>query len=333
MIVNGIDFLADLYDILIELREQLHQNNIDLLKDIKVGPKNIQVTCIYHNEGHERRPSAGLKISDGTYHCFACGETHSLPEFISHCFGKNDAGAYGWSWLLKNYLTVEVENRHVSFNFSRYGRIDDKDRNGAVDNTVFVSEEELDSYRWTHPYWAKRGITDDSIIELFDLGYDKSTQSITFPVRDIEGNCLFVARRSVRTKYFNYPRGVQKPLYGLYELYNWSKYSDVVMNVGSVGEVIVCESMIDCILLWQEGHYALALNGLGNDLQMQQLRDLPCRRIIFATDNDDAGYNARLHIRKAVNNKLISEIQFPKDVKDIGECNKAEIKHILDWVI
>lgn len=329
MIVNGIDFLADLYDILIELREQLHQNNIDLLKDIKVGPKNIQVTCIYHNEGHERRPSAGLKISDGTYHCFACGETHSLPEFISHCFGKNDAGAYGWSWLLKNYLTVEVENRHVSFNLSRYGSIDDKDRSGDVSNNGFVSEEELDSYRWTHPYWAKRGITDDSIIELFDLGYDKSTQSITFPVRDIEGNCLFVARRSVRTKYFNYPRGIQKPLYGLYEL----SHADIISGSRNELSVIVCESMIDCILLWQEKHPALALNGLGDELQFKQLRDLPCRKIILATDNDDAGYKARKRIKQNVKNKLFTEIQFPDDVKDIGECNRAEITHILDWEV
>lgn len=319
MIVNGIDFLADLYDILIELREQLHQNNIDLLKDIKVGPKNIQVTCIYHNEGHERRPSAGLKISDGTYHCFACGETHSLPEFISHCFGKNDAGAYGWSWLLKNYLTVEVENRHVSFNFSRYVRTDDKrDRNVAVDNTVFVSEEELDKYRWTHPYWAKRGITDDSIIELFDLGYDKSTQSITFPVRDIEGNCLFVARRSVRTKYFNYPRGIQKPLYGLYELSRLDKFPN---------EIYICESMLDALTIWQYNKYAVALNGLGNELSIAQIRKLPCRKVILATDKDEAGKKARIRLRKELNNKIVTELDYrtyPDHAKDMNDMTEEE---------
>ena len=43
----------------------------------------------------------------------------------------------------------------------------------------------------------------DEVIEQFDLGYDKSTDSITFPVRDKNGDCMFVARRSIKTKYFD----------------------------------------------------------------------------------------------------------------------------------
>ena len=38
-------------------------------------------------------------------------------------------------------------------------------------------------------------------------------------------------------------------------------------------------------------------------------------------------------IKQNVKNKLFTEIQFPEDVKDIGECNRAEIKHILDWEV
>ena len=335
MQIDKLEFNAELLDILHELRKQLRQNHIDLLQDIKDGPANVQVTCIYHADGHERRPSAGIKKDTGVFHCFACGESHGLSEFISHCFGKNDLGAFGWQWLMQNFYSVEVEDRNVKFDISRTKGIDTLHNkySGTDTDSVeyrYISEGELDKYRWYHSYWRKRGITDESIIELFDLGYDKSTQSITFPVRDIEGHCLFVARRSVHTKFFNYPEGVQKPLYGLYELYNWGKYA-VSMNVGSIGEVIVCESMIDCILLWQEGHYAVALNGLGNQLQMQQLRDLPCRKLILATDNDVAGDAARRRIKSEVKNKIITEIQFPDDVKDIGECTKDEIKHILDW--
>jgi DNA primase len=135
---------------------------------------------------------------------------------------------------------------------------------------------------------------------------------------------------------------VQKPLYGLYELYNQQCKYKIIQKENILGgyiqyfpdyvkEVIVCESMIDCILLWQEGHYAVALNGLGNQQQMQQLRDLPCRKLILATDNDLAGDAARRRIKSEVKNKIITEIQFPDDVKDIGECTKDEIKHILDW--
>ena len=93
--------------------------------------------------------------------------------------------------------------------------------------------------------------------------------------------------------------GVEKPLYGLYEYYHWSEYN-VAMNVGNIGEVIVCESMIDAITAWQFGRWAVALNGLGNELQFRQLRELPCRKLIIATDNDKAGLSARNRIKENV---------------------------------
>ena len=178
----------------------------------------------------------------------------------------------------------------------------------------FVSEEELDTYRYYHPYWTKRKITDKGLIELFDLGYDKDTGCITFPVRDINGNCLFVARRSVKFKYFNYPKGSEKPVYGLYELKQLTKQPD---------EIIITESMIDALTCWQYGKYAVALNGLGNERQFRELRNLPCRKLILATDADDAGITARKRIKKNVPNKIITEYVWNKeDAKDINDMSK-----------
>lgn len=330
MRIDNIEFGEDLDTILSELKNQLTLNDIDMLGTIRpTGYDNIMVSCPYHKEGKERRPSAGIKRIDGVFHCFACGETHSLPEVISYCFGRYDNGAFGWNWLIKNFLTIEVEERKdVHFDFSRgdsssVGRHSKKDDTGAV---RYVSEEELDQYRYYHPYWAERGITDESIIELFDLGYDREAKSITFPVRDIKGNCLFVARRSVRTKFFNYPTGVEKPLYGLYEL----QYKR--LRSGRYAEdVIVCESMIDCVLLWQAGFYAVALNGLGNNLQFKQLEELPCRHLMLATDNDEAGDKARDRIRRFVKGKIFSEIIFPEGIKDIGECTRLQQENINLW--
>ena len=83
--------------------------------------------------------------------------------------------------------------------------------------------------------------------------------------------------------------------------------------------VIVCESMLDAITAWTFNRYAVAMNGLGTDLQFKQLRELPCRQIILATDNDDAGMRARERIRKNVKNKIITEYQFPDGVKDLND--------------
>ena len=181
----------------------------------------------------------------------------------------------------------------------------------------------------------KRGLTDE-VIELFDIGFDSDTQCITFPVRDIYGDCLFVARRSVKTKFFNYPEGVEKPLYGLYELYNCP--IKVTRENGIIGfrggkvfpsEVIVTESMLDALSFWTVGKYAVALNGLGNELQFKQLRELPCRKIILATDMDERGLAARQRIRMNMQNrKIVQEYIFPKNRKDANECTKEELMNL-----
>ena len=178
----------------------------------------------------------------------------------------------------------------------------------------------------------KRGLTDE-VIELFDIGYDSNSSCITFPVRDISGNTLFVARRSVKTKYFNYPKDAVKPLYGLYELYHLSEidYGDFVAweNIFPK-EVIVCESMLDALSFWTVGKYAVALNGLGNELQFKQLRELPCRKIILATDMDERGLSARDRIKRNVSNKIITQYFFPEGRKDANDCTKEELRNLVD---
>ena len=313
MQINGVIFNVDALDVIYELQSQLHANGIPLLNKIKDAGSNIMITCPYHKDGQERRPSAGIKKDDGTFHCLACGEIHSLQEVISYCFGKDGiVGAWGWTWLLKNFATSSIEERRaVTLDFER----NYKHKN--LDNS-FITEDELDKYRYIHPYMYKRKLTDE-IIELFDVGYDSETDCLTFPVRDILGNTLFIARRSVKSKFFNYPSEAEKPLYGLYELDTYGE---------DVKEVIVCESMIDALTCWTYGKYAVALNGLGTELQFNQLRNLHCRKLILATDNDSAGLKARKRIRQNVPNKLITEYILPKGKKDINELTKEEFENL-----
>lgn len=343
MIINDVNFTVELEDILIELISQLRANNIDLIQKYKVGPTHIQICCPYHNNGMEHRPSAGLRKTDGIFHCFACGEVHSLQEVISYCFGHTDdiVGKFGWQWLLKNFATVQAEERKdVAIDCTRHSYSSRINRNGScsngnIRNIRYVGEEELDKYRYIHPYMYKRGLTDE-IIELFDIGYDSSTESLTFPIKDISGNCLFIARRSVKTKWFNYPEGVEKPLYGLYELTLVSKsmvhspsFWGELRQRGYPDEVIVCESMLDALSFWTVGKCAVALNGLGNELQFKQLRELPCRKIILATDMDERGLAARKRIRQNIQNrKIVTEYIFPKGRKDANECTKEELMNL-----
>lgn len=327
MEVNNHVILDDTQDILIELRKQLELNGVKRFAKFIDSGKNIQTNCPFHKEGQERKPSFGINKNTGECHCFGCGWSGTLSEMISNCFGKDDFGVYGNKWLIRNFLSVAVESRpDIDVDFCRRKKI-------TSETKKYISEQELDSYRYTHPYMYKRKLTDE-IIDLFDIGYDKSTECITFPNRDINGNCLFIARRSVKTKFFNYPQDVEKPVYGLYELRKISKVKigtkryPTGLQVPTYestypSEIIICESMIDALTCWVYGRYAVALNGTGNENQFKTLRNMPNRKFILATDMDEAGLKARERIRQSLGNKLVTEYVWDINVaKDINDMNK-----------
>ena len=312
MEVNNHVILDDTQDILIELRKQLELNGVKRFAKFIDSGNNIQTNCPFHKEGQERKPSFGINKKTGECHCFGCGWSGTLSEMISNCFGKDDFGDYGNKWLIRNFLSVAVESRpDIDVDFCRRKKI-------TSETKKYISEQELDSYRYTHPYMYKRKLTDE-IIDLFDIGYDKSTECITFPNRDINGNCLFVARRSVKTKFFNYPQDVEKPVYGLYECNICAK----TIKNWFPNEIIICESMLDALTCWVYGKYAVALNGTGNENQFKTLRNMPNRKFILATDMDEAGLKARERIRQSLGNKIVTEYVWDINVaKDINDMNK-----------
>lgn len=326
MQINDLYISADVSDIVKELREQLALNGLDYFAKTVDSGDDLMVCCPYHKNGQERRPSAGIRKSDGMFHCLACGETHSLPEVVAYCFGMSD-WSFGYKWLAKNFLSAEVQNReNISLNLER-NNLSNKGRvlaNSGNNKYICVSEEELDKYRYNHPYMYKRGLI-DSIIEFFDIGYDVKTNSITFPVRDSKGSCMFVAKRSVGRKRFDLPKNIEKPLYGLYEI-GQRKFS-----VKECGKIYVCEGLFDCLRLWCNGKFAVAGFGcLFSDYQVQLLNALPTRHLVLALDNDDAGIKATKRLKKVITNKLVTRVILPPHRKDIGECTDNEIQNLVE---
>lgn len=330
MNVNGTQFDVEVLDVVTELKEQLSANGIELFSRFFDSGDNVMVCCPYHKGGQERRPSAGIRKSDGLLHCLACGKTAGLDEMIANCFGYDDP-VWGYRWLIHNFSTVKIEDRKdIELDFSRGGAIDP-----TCNRRTVVPESELDGYRYNHPYLYQRGLTDE-IIGLFDIGYDRDTNSITFPVRSWDGEdfgkCLFVAKRSIPTKRFDLPKDLDKPLYGLYEIQNMLTHdysSNATTGVIGFEEIYVCEGLFDCLRLWCNGNCAVAGFGcLYSEYQLKLLQELPTRKLILAFDNDNAGRDGAQRVRKAVRNKLITEVILPEGRKDIGECTDEEIKSL-----
>lgn len=305
--VRGNPILEDELQVLYRLRDDCVMAGINVFHRFRLsGNDDIMTTCPFHKGGQERKPSFGISKVDGTCHCFACGWVGSLPEMISAVFGYEDDGLYGEKWLSRNFVSLSIETRKpIELSLSR-GR-----SRRRIDIPAFT-EKELDSYRYIHPYMYERGLTDE-IIEDFDIGFDSNTNSITFPCFRADGSPAFIARRSVKTKFFNYPEDVEKPVYAAERFFREPERYE---------SAVVCESIFNCLTCWRYGLPAVALLGTGAREQYNILRSMPVRKLILGLDPDEAGQKGAERIRKNVGQyKLITQYDIPagKDINDLGE--------------
>lgn len=292
----------------------LERDNKLLFKDIKPDVDNIMITCPFHKHGEERRPSCGISIKDkvdgdkrypaGTVHCFTCKYTASLDSFISKVLGFEDSGEEGRKWLLDNFDVSSNRNIQVSFGGRGYEK---------TYQQQLISNDLLKEFRFYHPYMFKRGLTEE-IINKYDIGYDKYSDCITFPVRDIKGNCLFIAKRSVKGKMFILPSARNKPLYGVYEL-DYNK-----------PDIFICESFFNALTLVKWGYNAIALMGTGSNYQYELINKLPFRTIRICLDGDLAG---RLGTKKLLENIDSNKLVYAYNMFDGKDVNDLTLEEFL----
>lgn len=310
---------SDTQSVLDMLKFDLAQHGVDRFHIFRNNGDNIQTNCPFHKNGQERKPSFGVNGEIDKCHCFACGWAGTIEEMISELYGYQDDGKYGKRWLIKRFNTIEIETRpNIMEGFN--GRNIKRDILGgrcssnicgriSNNSATFISDEELDKYRYIHPYMYQRGLTDE-IIERFDIGYDREREEITFPVRDIEGRCVFVAGRNVHNKFFRLPSGIDKPLYQGYKFCG-----------GKYPVAYITESFLNCLTCWKYDKPAMAMIGTGNKKQYEILNKLPVREYILAFDPDEAGRKATERFRKNVHGKIIKELVYSdnRDINDLQE--------------
>lgn len=316
----------DIENVLIKLE------NLGYLRLNKVIGNWYSAYCPLHSNGNERRPSSGFLLHDevrngqtysaGFFHCFACGKAMPLPELISEIFKEKGINSKsGLDWLKEN---VEgFEESEFDFLLPR-DLVKQLNNNFALDyihsisnkNKKYVEESELQKYRFTTQYMYDRKLTDE-VIEKFDVGVDlnyippgkvRKVPCITFPVRDKDGNTLFVYRRAIKTKNFYMPSGLEKPIYGIYEL------------AEGTNSVILCESIFNALTCYVYGYPGLALFGTGTASQIKQLQLLGVKEFILGLDPDDAGRRGSNKIKNALKSVAIvrkMEIPVGKDINDL----------------
>lgn len=296
------------------LKDELALHGINRFFQFRLNGQNIQTTCPFHKEGQERKPSFGVNGELNKCHCFACGWSGGIEDMISQLYGYQDNGKYGKRWLIKHFNSVEIETRPNLMEVLNGSSNNNSNITNNKHSGKYIPESLLDSYRYIHPYMYKRGLT-DKIIQEFDIGYDKSRNCLTFPILDLDGNCVFVATRNVSNKFFTLPKDLEKPIYQAYRF-----------TSGKYKEAWIVESFLNCLTLWRYGIPSMALIGTGNKHQYDILSKLPVRSYVLAFDPDDAGYKATQRFRRNVKNKLIKEVVY-KDDRDINDLQE-EVKSL-----
>ena len=315
-------------------------SELQLIRLHKISGDYYQVYCPIHNGGQERKPSCGILLKDivkngqrypaGWCHCFSCSYVNYLPGLITDILKSKNISKSGVDWLTENIPGFEPDEFEYLIPKDMMATLASSYAVNYIQNIsrsteqTYISDEELTNYRYTVPYMYERKLTDE-IIAKFDVGYDGNwippgrknpAPCITFPVNDIKGNTLFLCRRTINYKLYNYPQGVEKPLYGIDKIPKGCK------------ELILVESCINALTCWVYGHPAVALMGTGNSLQLQQLKELHIPVIVTAFDGDDAGRRATSKFRRNLKcNSIVWSMILPDD-KDINDLSKEEFEEI-----
>ena len=126
-----------------------------------------------------------------------------------------------------------------------------------------------------------------------------------------------ITERSVNTKNFYIPEGLDLPIY----LLNY-----IIRE--NINEVYVVESQIDALTLWTFGYPAIALFGTGGRKSYDILKRSGIRIYHLCFDGDLAGRHGALRfIRNMSENVMIDVIYLP-DGKDVNDLSKEEFDHL-----
>ena len=285
-------------------------------KDIKKAGNNLLVTCPYHKNANERKPSCGIRINPGnsvpigTMSCFSCEKTTSLDKCLKDILGNL-------------YDESEIESLfHLKVELAKsYFQPIQKEAIFDIPNINLVNKVSYNKYSKLNKealeYLHNRNINDD-IIKKYDLGYDNVNKHILFPIMDKNKNILALGRRSINNKIYRYPPNFIKPIYGIAQLEYPIRY------------LWICEGPFNVWTLSQYNKQAVGLLGTGTDTQRKQLLNIKCDGYVLALDPDEAGRKGK----EKIINYLLENHRYNINIcifpigKDVNNLNKEEFSKL-----
>ena len=278
--------------------------------DILPRRDDVVCTCPFHSDGHEKKPACYVKsnpddeIEYGTFHCFSCGQSGSLAKLVGQAYGRSEF--FGRNWLIDHFGDTYIEEVDILPPLLTNSEKSD-----------ILSEEYLKQFDYGNEvalnYLIGKRRLSKEVIEKYQIGFDKSDDTVTFPMRDEHGNLLGVSKRNVYSKFFHIPKEIEiKPVYLL---------DEVIRNNES--PVVVCESQINALTIRSWGMYSIALFGTGSKEQYKILNKSGIRNYILAFDGDLAGKVGANKFVNSIKTAVITQVVLPNG-KDVNDLTKEE---------
>lgn len=256
-------------------------NIIDLLsrylKKFKYSGGNwASAICPFHSE---KRPSFGISVETGFFHCFACGAKGPLQVLL------NKLGLW--------HIDIsKLELRGVRRKWTK---------------TPTLPEYVLKAYRVGLPKKLLQAGFRREILRSYELRFDSYELRIIFPVRDINGKLVAISGRTVldelpRYKFYDfdiegYELRPHQYLFGIDKI-------RATAEIGLLDFIVVCEGFKAAIWLSQNGYPAVAL--MGTFITSSQINQLQYfyKPVYLFMDKDEAGSKAELVIAR----KLVGKV-------------------------
>ncbi len=305
------------------LREEIRER-IDLVElvsnylKLERAGRNYKALCPFHNE---KTPSFHVSPELNRFHCFGCGASGDVFEFLMRIEGISFREAFRRLAEMAGIpLQAEQEPREATDTLERLRKI--------MFSAHFFYRQCLQRTPLAQEYLAKRGLTPETI-EQFALGYapegwehlvrflqrhqvdlkeaqqlglidegrngyyDRFRNRIVFPIHDSSGRVIAFGARTLgddEPKYLNSP---ESPLFEKRNtLYGFHKARSAILRQRAV---IIVEGYLDLIMLHQFGleHSVATLGTAFTEEHALKIKRL-VERAYLMYDSDSAGIRATL---------------------------------------
>ena len=290
---------------------------------LKKAGKDYKACCPFHEE---KTPSFTVVPTKQIYHCFGCGESGGIIDFIMKydhlAFVEAIETVAGESGISVVY---DQTAKPVDMRFKRYNKlmeelssfyqeqlktsaakkkVVDYAKNRGVSGSIAKRFElGFAPPGWTNLFDAYKN-SEESIQDLLAMGmivpkkdkkddyYDRFRDRLMFPIHNTKGSVIGFGGRVLSSKdnpkYLNSP---ETPLFSkskeLYGLYHCRKYSR------KIDAIIVVEGYMDVIALHQQGiTNVVATLGTATTSSHLQVLSRTAETIVFCFDGDKAGRDA-----------------------------------------